>query len=961
MRPSFRRSLALLCLGLLLPARGHALANNVVRIDNFKWMKVETDHFDIYYDKITEKLVPQMAQYIEKAWKDVGDRFGYSVPTRTPFFFYSDHNKFEQTNIVYIGEGTGGVTEAFKNRLIIFNDGSLEWLRHVIPHEFTHVTQFNVLYTGLFRSVQLFIKSPFYPLWWMEGMAEYGSGDVDDWTTDVVIRDAVASKTLIGLPELHGFSALKPNQVTLGYKTGEMAMKFLVDEYGPDKPLKLLIAMRDHFDISSALSEIITGKQDGLDLFRFDFRFREWLDDYYAADIALSKRPSDYGTRITAGDSIPTSNDAPAVSADGKKIYYFSDKTGPIRVYEVDVDTKKEKALFSLNWEAFENLHEKGRGLSISRDGRWLAFAGERIQRDYLYLYDLQKRKLRSVKIPFDEIRSPVFSPTKDDELACVGLDNGFTDLYLINRDGRVTRRLTNTPQHEQDPAFSPDGKRIIYSGEMVTLDQAEPAGRDLFSYDLASSSVTQITSLVGRETDPEILPDGTIIFVRSSDDEGRLGAELFRLVPGSQKPEQLTRLTGGAFSPRYCAALGKLFFIGFNAGERHVYEGNWDLKQAPPPPPPAATADDALDDDDSPRLVSAVSTISPSEWPASGDSPLLRTPAKPYRFRGSTDLFLPFFLYSTQGGFAAVAIWQYSDMLGNHTLQQQAQYASGADFYDVATFYTYARYRPRFTIGGRAQRSYLDFDQQQQRKEVDGVFIMNYPLSRVNSVLMGVGATNRQDRFIDDSEINEDFQDRFYSLGLSYDTVTGRYLIPVRGQRLTVAFQQGGHSVGGNQSYRSGQAEATQYVPLPRESTFASRLFYGRSVGDQSQVFRLGGVDRLRGFSDTDSNKKSNAVFASGELRLRLAYLNARTKFLFPDFFFKAAYLIAFDDVGYGWDSAEERDMFQPRYLDNSAGAGISWPTFILQTYKLDLTVLWAKQTGSGRETWYITVGPAF
>src|SRR5690349_16978649 len=127
-----------------LPAS--AFSNNVVRVDEFNWMKAETAHFDIYYDSTTEQMLPMMAQYLEEAWKNVGLRLDYKVTQRTPFFFYSNHNEFEQTNIVQIGEGTGGVTEAFKNRFLIFNDGSLTWLRHVINHEFSHVVQFNVLY-----------------------------------------------------------------------------------------------------------------------------------------------------------------------------------------------------------------------------------------------------------------------------------------------------------------------------------------------------------------------------------------------------------------------------------------------------------------------------------------------------------------------------------------------------------------------------------------------------------------------------------------------------------------------------------------------------------------------------------------------------------------------------------------------------------------------------------------------
>src|SRR6185503_7904304 len=110
------------------------------------------------------------------------------------------------------------------------------------------------------------------PLWMMEGMAEVGAGDVDAPLGDMVVRDAVATNTLIGLPELQGFGHVKPNQVTLGYKTGEAAMNFLEDEFGKDKVGKLLITLEGHFDISAALEDML-----GLDLYRFDFRFQEWL------------------------------------------------------------------------------------------------------------------------------------------------------------------------------------------------------------------------------------------------------------------------------------------------------------------------------------------------------------------------------------------------------------------------------------------------------------------------------------------------------------------------------------------------------------------------------------------------------------------------------------------------------------------------------------------------------------
>ena len=38
-----------------------------------------------------------------------------------------------------MGEGVGGVTELFKNRMVIPYNGSLKELKHVIYHELVHV------------------------------------------------------------------------------------------------------------------------------------------------------------------------------------------------------------------------------------------------------------------------------------------------------------------------------------------------------------------------------------------------------------------------------------------------------------------------------------------------------------------------------------------------------------------------------------------------------------------------------------------------------------------------------------------------------------------------------------------------------------------------------------------------------------------------------------------------------
>src|SRR6185436_5884840 len=102
----------------------------------------------------------------------------------------------EQTSVIGgdIGEGTGGVTEALKRRIVLPLAPTLAETDHVIGHELTHAFQFDIttgaaLASGTPAAVQM-------PLWFIEGMAEYFSlGPVDPNTT-MWMRDAVRSNDL---------------------------------------------------------------------------------------------------------------------------------------------------------------------------------------------------------------------------------------------------------------------------------------------------------------------------------------------------------------------------------------------------------------------------------------------------------------------------------------------------------------------------------------------------------------------------------------------------------------------------------------------------------------------------------------------------------------------------------------------------------------------------------------------
>jgi Tol biopolymer transport system component len=928
-----------LCSLLFPPALG-AFGQNKIVADAFQWRVARTEHFDIHHAPGEEAFAADAALWAERAYARLTKDLDVVPAGRTPLFIFSTHNRFEQNNIAPAGEGTGGVTEAFKNRVALFNDGSQDWLDHVITHEFTHVLQFEALYGGFWKSARL-LKSPLYPLWAMEGLAEFGIGPIDGPEEDLYLRDAALDGKLYPLTELHGFSHLKPHQVTLGYKSGASFIRFLAREYGEDVPRKLLKGMRDRFDAAGVAGELT--RQD----FRvLDARWREYLTDLYRAQAARLdlREPETYGKPLTSADFLPSFNESPVLSPDGKRAAFMTDRNGPPEVALLDLETGVCRFPAGRQWGQVENLHTGGRSLSFSPDGRWLAFAGEKEQRDYVYLYDTKRDRLRRVRTPFEQVRAPVFHPSGD-RLLLVGMRAGFNDLYEVSLRGALLRRLTDTRADERDPAYAPDGRSVAFSLESRRGGLWQ---RDLALVDLETLTVRPLTDLPGDETAPAWTPDGAaLVFVGEALEGVR---NLYRLDLARGEARLLTRALGGNFAPDIAKG-GRMVFSAFRHNSQNVHLAGPELWNPAPstgavvhagqpsrqgPPAPAAKA---------PAVPESVESIVFAE-------------NRPYRFKASTDLFFPLLYYSSQDGFFIAALWQASENLGNHEVQTSVQYGSGEDFLDYQVQYLYKRFRPQFLAGAGGETYYRDFERVEQRRDRERFVGVIYPLDRFRRLETVASAIHREDRFRGNFSAFSTLE-RENALAVSFvrDTATGRYLFVSDGSRLRLTQTAARKVLHGTRVYDASRAELQRFLPVGGEAVMAFRGIAGTSGGPTPQLFRIGGGDRVRGYPrNGEANQSSRFGLGNLEWRVPLKFMDEGVSLL-PEVAFKALYGALFVDAGYDGTPGDRG----ARRARTSVGAGIRVPSFILQTYPVILTVDLARRTDNGTWSWYFSLGPEF
>ncbi|MHB9155186.1 MAG: peptidase MA family metallohydrolase, partial [Endomicrobiales bacterium] len=296
----------------LFPPSLFALSQNKVTTKDRDWKVSSTRRFDVYhYGAEGERLFPFAARYLEQAYDRAAAALPAAPKERFSFFLYNEHNDFEETNITPVGEGTGGVTEAFKERVLAGHTGSQRFLEYVIAHEVVHEVEYEYLFSGFWRSARL-LKFIVYPHWLMEGLAEYVSGDLDRTTREMYVRDAATSGSLLPLEHLNCFTHLLPCQVPLAYKESEALIRYIADEYGAGKLPLLLASYRERYYPDSVLRDVL-----GTGFFTLDRKFREYLEDTYAQRSRGLEEPAAYGERLTVPGAFPRFHESAVFSPGG--------------------------------------------------------------------------------------------------------------------------------------------------------------------------------------------------------------------------------------------------------------------------------------------------------------------------------------------------------------------------------------------------------------------------------------------------------------------------------------------------------------------------------------------------------------------------------------------------------------------------------------------------------------------
>jgi hypothetical protein len=575
-----RRVVWLLVLALPIAAPGlqaQYFGRNKVQYQSFDFKVLKTEHFDVYFYPSERPAALAAARMAERWYQRLAAVFDHQLNGRQPLLLYASAAQFQQTNAIggELGEGTGGVTEALRRRIVLPVGGTLGDLDHVIGHELTHAFQYDITGNGRGTNLGALPAATELPLWFIEGMAEYMSLGPVDGLTAMWMRGALADTAKDTLPS---FRALD-NPRYFPYRYGHALLAYVAGRWGDKSIGQILRAAGRRRGMDQAIRQVLGLTPDQL--------IAQWHRDTHVLYDPLrqgTRSPDALGPRIVAARTEGGSyNVSPSLSPDGSRMMFFSDRElFSIDLFLADARTGKverqvTKTALDAHLQSLQFIQSAG---SWSADGRRFVFAGVSAARPVLELYDVDRHQIeREVKLPsLDEILTPTWSPDGR-SIAFSGNVGGLTDLYMYDLEHKSLRRLTNDHFADLQPAWSPDGRQLAFATDRFTSNLEELAiGRyQIALLDVTSGRLQRVQgSTSGRQLNPQWSPDGRSLYYLS-DPDGI--TNIYRLDLRSGQATRLTEVFTGVSgitetSPALSVAQrsGRLVYSVFGANGYDIY-----------------------------------------------------------------------------------------------------------------------------------------------------------------------------------------------------------------------------------------------------------------------------------------------------------------------------------------------------------------------------------------------------
>lgn len=886
-----KRLLPAVLVGLLLAlapgsARAQGFGKSKVQYDVLDWAVLETPHTRLHFYAEEESLARRITAFAESVCVEYDGRFRLTPRHHIPILLYSTHHLFQQTNAAQglISEGTGGLTELIKGRVLVPHNGSWARLRWVMRHELAHAYMLEKLAVVMREHHRTQNYMP--PLWFIEGLAEY-CGTVWDSDGEGLLRDAI----LTG--EAYPLTRSEPITGTvLMYKEGQSFLLWLDQRYGPGKVFDLMDQWWRAEDFETAFRLVFGRTVKELDGEWFEAERRR-----YFPVVATANEVSEVAHRLTPhGEYHLGPRAMPGGSADSTlRFCWFEASESGVDLMLSEPHRGRRRVrhlLHSGQSPAFESFHLFQNRAAVSSSGL-IAVTAKSGGCDALTVLDPSTgRRLRRLDAPtLVTMHDPAWMPG-DSAVVFSGQDySGRADLYRARWPGGKPRleRLTNDDFDDLEPDVSPDGRWVAFAS-----DRGSPEGLySIYRLSLAGGAPPERISFCrrGEDRQPVYSPDGRRIAFRSTRD-GTSDLWVRSAEPDSVA-RRVTRLWGPALDPDWLWDGSGLLFTGEQGIRFRSYAIRFDpdtlpaeLEIALPPAPHV------------PQIAETRHT----------------DPTRAYERRLGFDLVQNAVAFDPVLGTGGSGQLALSDVLGNEqlliTLTNDSQrFGNFWDGFEGGATYLNQGRRLNYGLGAfRLTETYdADLDVVRRERRIGVTALAFYPFSKFTRVQASVVARHVSDHLLRDGRMRSvDMVSNF--LTWSHDDTRWNYGGPSRGVRTFLTAGYTRDLADGGANFGTLLGELRTYLPTVPGVTWASRVQGQSSNGPDAQRFYMGGRGSIRGYERRTLSGLQTALVQS-EVRfplLRGLVLAVPAPWMFP-----TITGAAFADAAWAWNAQQSDNAF--------------------------------------------------
>jgi Tol biopolymer transport system component len=552
---------------------------NAIRYDHFQWHTYQTDHFEIYYYPEIEPHLERMAGYAESAYQHISGELKHDLASKVPLILFQTSAEFYQQNVIpgAAQEGVGAFAEPSRYRILMPMDEPPDLLYRLIVHELTHIFQFDIIPTSLIRNTT--------PLWVNEGMADYMTGlwrplDI------MMVRDVAIADIVPKMSNLQGYGGLgSPRGI---YNLGHAAFEFMEARWGKEGVRQYVFALR---------KSIIGGGDDAyqeafqLSADEWDREFDRYLKERFKP-FRDKERPADYGRNLAPNPEKSRFAQAFSIepSPSGDLLAAMTINPNDREIDIVLLSTRDGQVIRNLTpgfdqSRGFEYIVQPG---GRSNSVPWMSWAptGDRIaffvrtekDRSLIVQDVVSRRVVQRIELnDLDAPESPDFSP--DGKIvAFSAMRGGTTDVFTVDLGSAAVTNVTKDAFADYGPTWAPDGRSLIVSTRVSGNEK-------LFRVDVASGKRTQLTFGTHDDNGAQFMDDTTLVFASTAvdpnetiDPEAAKNGTIYNIWTLDLKTNALLRFTdtvGGNLSPVVLNRGGdgqRIAFVSYYKGDYSVH-----------------------------------------------------------------------------------------------------------------------------------------------------------------------------------------------------------------------------------------------------------------------------------------------------------------------------------------------------------------------------------------------------